>query len=87
MDEIGNMGKVDDSLMHCKCSLCNHNSRELCIHGNCYCCNLEDIFSILSQHEFESPQSRLPFCNSNSKKMGNEKKWCGIIMQKQMSSI
>ena len=48
-----------NNLMHCKCGLCNHKSRESCINGHCYCCDLEDMFSILSQHEFESPQSKI----------------------------
>jgi hypothetical protein len=49
----------ESDLMRCKCSLCNHDSRSDCItSGNCDCCNLEDIFSILSQHEFE-PQSKV----------------------------
>jgi hypothetical protein len=47
-----------NGLMHCKCSICNHESREACIKGHCHCCNLEDMFSILSQHEFESSQSK-----------------------------
>ena len=50
-----NMTKSD--LMHCKCGLCNHESRESCINGHCYCCDLEDMFAILSRQEFE-PQSK-----------------------------
>ena len=50
---------IRNGLMRCKCGICNHESRESCIHGHCYCCNLEDMFSILSQHEFEPPQSKI----------------------------
>jgi hypothetical protein len=49
---------TDDDLLHCKCGLCNHESRSDCINGRCYCCDLEDIFAILSRHEFE-PQSHV----------------------------
>ena len=45
------------ALMHCKCGLCNHKSRESCINGHCYCCDLEDMFVLLSRQEFE-PQSK-----------------------------
>lgn len=45
-------------LMRCKCGLCNHESRESCINGRCYCCDLEDTFAVLSQQEFE-PQSKV----------------------------
>ena len=55
MQGIKNM--IENDLIYCKCSLCNHESRESCIKGPCYCCNLEDMFSMLSLHEFEPPQS------------------------------
>lgn len=45
-------------LMQCKCGLCNHHSRADCINGHCYCCDLEDMFSILAQMEFE-PRSKI----------------------------
>ena len=45
-------------LAHCKCGLCDHDDRSDCISGRCYCCDLEDAFSILTRHEFESPQSK-----------------------------
>jgi hypothetical protein len=52
-----NNSKYGD-LGHCKCGLCDHDSRFDCISGRCYCCDLEDAFSILTHHEFESPQSK-----------------------------
>ena len=42
-----------DSLYACKCGACDHESKSLCIEGQCDCCDLEDTFAILSQHEFE----------------------------------
>ena len=54
---------IDNELMHCKCGLCNHHSRADCINGGCYCCDLEDTFSILSQMEFE-PQSKIASTNT-----------------------
>jgi hypothetical protein len=51
--------RLGADLMLCKCGVCTHDSRETCIvNCNCDCCNLEDIFAILSQNEFE-PQSKL----------------------------
>jgi hypothetical protein len=50
---------IINDLMYCKCRLCKHESSESCINGHCYCCNLEDMFSIMSQNEFEPPQSRV----------------------------
>lgn len=45
-------------IMHCKCGQCDHASRGDCIDGRCYCCDLEDIFAVLTHFEFE-PQSNL----------------------------
>lgn len=39
-------------LLECKCGLCGHQSRESCIIGKCSCCDLEDMFSLLSKQEF-----------------------------------
>lgn len=36
----------------------HHDSRADCINGRCYCCDLEDMFAILAQMEFES-QSKI----------------------------
>jgi hypothetical protein len=45
-------------IMHCKCGLCDHDSRTDCISGRCYCCDLEDAFAVLTHFEFE-PQSQM----------------------------
>src|SRR5574338_640447 len=37
----------------CKCGVCNHSSKTSCIHQDCDCCNLEDMFSLLTHFEFE----------------------------------
>jgi hypothetical protein len=50
--------RSDNDLLNCKCGLCEHGSRRSYFTGGCYCCDLEDIFAILSQQEFE-PQSRI----------------------------
>jgi len=52
------MHEHEQDLMRCKCGLCNHDSRRSCIEGRCYCCDLEDIFAVLSHIDFE-PHSRL----------------------------
>jgi hypothetical protein len=49
---------AEASVYRCKCGLCEHDSRSLCIEGHCECCDLEDAFAILSHQETESPQSR-----------------------------
>ena len=49
---------INEELMCCKCSICSHDSRADCINSRCYCRNLEDIFAILAQMEFES-QSKI----------------------------
>ena len=45
-------------IMHCKCGVCDHVSRTDCIRGQCYCCDLEDAFALLTRFEFE-PQSKI----------------------------
>ena len=52
-------GKSVRGFAHCKCGLCDHEDRMECIAGKCYCCDLEDAFSILSHHDFEPPQSKI----------------------------
>ncbi len=56
-------------LHRCKCGLCLHDSRADCINGRCYCCDLEDMFALLTMHEFE-PRSRLlaSYAHENSLK-------------------
>jgi hypothetical protein len=65
MQIVGHL--TESGLMNCKCGLCNHDSREDCIKGRCYCCDLEDTFAILSQSEFE-PQSRIATSSSIARK-------------------
>lgn len=50
---------LGSDLMRCKCGLCSHDNRMDCVDGRCYCCDLEDAFSILTHHEFDSPQSKV----------------------------
>jgi hypothetical protein len=47
-----------NDLMHCKCGRCDHEDRSACVNEKCYCCDLEDMFAVLTRHEFE-PQSKL----------------------------
>lgn len=47
-----NQGRIQ-SLIRCKCGLCEHTSKEACINRKCYCCDLEDMFSLLSQQEYK----------------------------------
>ena len=47
-----------NDLMHCKCGRCDHEDRSACVNEKCYCCDLEDMFAVLTHHEFE-PQSKL----------------------------
>lgn len=49
--------KHGKGLHNCKCGLCEHDVRVSCIEGKCYCCDLEDMFALLTQQEFE-PQSK-----------------------------
>ena len=74
------MSKND--LMHCKCGLCNHQSRESCINGHCYCCDLEDMFALLSRQEFE-PQSKIVTSFTQKK---NEKTTDRVMRYRDRSS-
>jgi len=44
---IPNVLSQHEELLNCKCSTCGHSDRSICINEKCYCCNLEDMFSIL----------------------------------------
>jgi hypothetical protein len=50
---------IKNELTHCKCGRCDHDHRHNCMAERCYCCDLEDTFSLLTQHEFDPPQSKL----------------------------
>jgi hypothetical protein len=43
-----------EGLLKCKCRIFEHSLRKTCIVGKCYCCDLEDMFAILLQPEFET---------------------------------
>ena len=67
---MSNLAKSKDTaLTHCKCDLCHHSDRIECISGRCYCCDLEDAFSLLTLHEFEPPQSQLVTRENMGKKV------------------
>ena len=44
---------VEDALNHCRCDACGHSSRMECVRIDCNCCNLEDMFTLLSHVEFD----------------------------------
>lgn len=67
---------AESEIMHCKCGLCNHNSRADCINGHCYCCDLEDTFAILSQHEFEPQSKVITSQNIAEYGIGNSSSFC-----------
>ncbi|HKU50555.1 MAG TPA: hypothetical protein VJP79_11435 [Nitrososphaera sp.] len=48
-----------EGIGRCKCGSCDHDHRSECIAGRCYCCDLEDAFSLLTHHEFEEAHSGL----------------------------
>ena len=48
-------------LQYCKCGSCEHDLKEACINGRCPCCDLEDMFSLLSKHEFKPTHTRKSF--------------------------
>jgi len=50
----------NERLLWCKCGLCDHHSKEICVRERCNCCDLEDMFSLLSQHEFYPRTTRTP---------------------------
>jgi len=50
--------KITEDLLQCKCGLCGHDPRIYCINQKCYCCDLEDLFALLSHQEFAA-QSKL----------------------------
>ena len=53
----------------CKCGNCQSHTMADCINGRCYCCDLEDMFALLTMHEFE-PRNRLlaSYAHENSLK-------------------
>ena len=48
-------------LTYCKCGQCEHDSKAACMHAKCSCCDLEDMFSILSQYDFAPKVMRTSF--------------------------
>ena len=43
---------INRDFAHCKCDSCNHENRMQCIANKCYCCDLEDAFSLATHVDF-----------------------------------
>jgi len=44
--------KQDGDYMKCLCKICEHTMRKDCVLNGCKCCDLEDMFSMLSKTSF-----------------------------------
>jgi len=54
MDQTGL--STSAAIYKCKCESCDHDFRSLCIEGQCKCCDLEDVFAVLSYNEIGRAQ-------------------------------
>ncbi|HEV8386084.1 MAG TPA: hypothetical protein VGQ03_00525 [Nitrososphaera sp.] len=71
-------------VMHCRCGLCDHDSRNDCISGRCYCCDLEDAFAVLTHFEFE-PKAKWSRMNARTTCTSGFKLACAFWQEKPVA--